>query len=475
MMGEENNQELFYASFYNAAVGMALSDTQGNFFKVNPSLTRITGYSEVELLQKKEEDITHHEDTNLDAEFLQQLLNSDLSYFEVEKRYIHKEGHIVWVHLSLSAFDGNAGQKLLIYQIKDINRRKEAEENLRRSELQYRKLVDLCPDAICVHNKNKILYVNKAGLKVLNVNEEELVGRPIVSLLNDIHHHFFYRVVNEDWTADQLEFRITLPDGREKDLRCSSTPIMFQGESAFQVVFRDNTYNKELEKTNDILLQQSEKMNLVGELAAGIAHEIRNPLTSLKGFLQLLASDFEDHSFPYDKIIFSEIDRINTIINELLLLAKPTVEELRIIDIRHVIDQVVLFMRAQANMYNIEILVDFPRAPKVIEGSENKLKQVFINILQNSIEAMPSGGKITIEMSELGHSLVLSFRDEGYGIPADLIDNIGKPFFTTKKNGTGLGLLVTNNIIQHHQGSLSIRSKEGEGTEILISFPKIND
>jgi two-component system, sporulation sensor kinase A len=472
MLGEENNQELFYASFHFAAVGMAMADIQGNFFMVNPSLTRITGYSKSELLQKRDIELTHQEDADLDASFLQKLLNEDITYYEVEKRYIHKEGHTVWVHSSVSAFEGNDGQKFLIHQVKDINRRKEAEKNLRRSEEQYRKLVDLCPDAICVHNKTEILYVNEAGLKELDVKKEELVGKPILSLLNDGYHHFYYGMVNEDWSAEQLDFSITLPDGREKDLICSSTPIMFQGENAFQVVFRDNTYNKELQKTNDILLQKSEKMNLVGELAAGIAHEIRNPLTSLKGFLQLLSSDFEDRSFPYDKIIFSEIDRINSIINELLFLAKPTVEEMKTIDIRYVVDQVVLFMRAQANMYNSEILVDLPKSPIMIECSENKLKQVFINILQNAIEAMPSGGKISIEIADLHNSIVLSFKDEGCGIPEELIDNIGKPFFTTKKNGTGLGLLVTNNIIQHHRGSLSIRSKEGEGTEILITFTK---
>ncbi|WP_421384923.1 PAS domain S-box protein [Bacillus salacetis] len=474
MLGEENNPELFYASFQFAAVGMALADIQGDFLMVNPSLTRITGYSNNDLMQKRDADITYHEDINLDLRFLQQLLNGEISYYEVEKRYINKEGHKVWVHLSVSAFEDNKGQKFLIYQVKDINRRKKAEKNLRRSEEQYRKLVELCPDAICVHNKNEILYVNEAGLKELDVKEEELVGKPILSLLNDGYHQFYYGIVNEDWSAEQLEFSITLPDGREKDLICSSTPIMFQGEKAFQVVFRDNTYNKELEKTNDILLQQSEKMNLVGELAAGIAHEIRNPLTSLKGFLQLLSADFEDHSFPYDKIIFSEIDRINSIINELLLLAKPTIEELKKLDIRHVVNQVALFMKAQANMYNIEVLVDLPKYPVILEGSENKLKQVFINLLQNSIEAMPSGGKITIEISVLSETFVLSFKDEGYGIPDELIDKIGKPFFTTKENGTGLGLMVTNNIIQHHKGSLSILSKEGEGTEILITFPRTN-
>jgi two-component system, sporulation sensor kinase A len=471
MMGKEYKHDLFYASFNYAAVGMALVDTQGNFFMVNPSLARITGYSEAELLKMNFRDITHPEDLASDVHLSEQLINKEIAYFEMEKRYIHKAGHQVWVHLSVSSFQEKNGHVYLISQVKDITARKEAEVKLKKSEKQYRKLVDLCPDPICVHNINEVLYLNEAGKKVLGVTAEEVVGKPILHFINKDYHHDYYELVHNHLEKDQLEVRIHLPDGREKEILCASTEIMFQGENAFQVVFRDNTYHKALEKENNILLLKSEKMNLVGELAAGIAHEIRNPLTSLKGFLQLLSSNYENKTFPYDSIIFSEIDRINSIINELLLLAKPTVDELKMVDIRSVIEQVVVFMKAQANMYNIEIRVDFPDSALALHCSENKLKQVFINILQNSIEAMGAGGRIWISAKSMPGAVVVTFKDEGCGIPEELIGKIGTPFFTTKKTGTGLGLMVTNNIIQNHKGILEIKSRENEGTETIITFP----
>jgi two-component system, sporulation sensor kinase A len=471
MMGEEYKHDLFYASFNYAAVGMALVDTQGNFFMVNRSLSRITGYTKAELLKMNFKDITHQEDLAIDIHLSKQLINKELDYYEMEKRYVHKDGHTVWIHLSVSSFQEKSGHVYLISQVKDITGRKKAEEKLKKSEEQYRKLVDLCPDPICVHNINEILYLNEAGKKVLGVTEEEVVGKPILNFINKDYHRDYFELVNNHLDKEQLEVRICLPDGREKEILCASTGIMFQGENAFQVVFRDNTYHKELEKENNILLLKSEKMNLVGELAAGIAHEIRNPLTSLKGFLQLLSSNYKDKTFPYDSIIFSEIDRINFIVNELMLLAKPTKDELKRIDIKSVIEQMVVFMKAQANMYNIEIHIDFPESSLPLNCSENKLKQVFINILQNSIEAMSNGGRIWISVKEIRNAVILSFKDEGCGIPEELIGNIGTPFFTTKNTGTGLGLMVTNNIIQNHRGSLEIKSRENEGTEIIITLP----
>lgn len=306
MWGAQYTNELFHASFNYAAVGMALVDIQGNFFMVNPSLTRVTGYSEQELLQKNFRDITHQEDLALDVHLSEQLIKNEIEYYEIEKRYIHKRGHSVWIHLSVSSFQKDNDQIYLISQMKDITGRKEAEENLRKSEGQYRKLVDLCPEPICVHNIDTILYLNEAGLKMLEITTDEVVGKPILNFMKKEHLEQYLEIVNNNIDAEELEFKITLPEGREKDIIFSSSSILFQGEKAFQVVFRDNTYRRELEKENNILLQKSEKMNLVGELAAGIAHEIRNPLTSLKGFLQLLSSNYQDKTFPYDSIIFQK-------------------------------------------------------------------------------------------------------------------------------------------------------------------------
>lgn len=219
-------------------------------------------------------------------------------------------------------------------------------------------------------------------------------------------------------------------------------------------------------------LQKSEKLSVVGELAAGIAHEIRNPLTSLKGFTQLLESKTSTES-DYVEIMISEIDRINTIVGELLLLAKPSKDDFAFISINSILEDVCTLMSAQANLHGVLIQQDFrPELQLVhVNAVENKLKQVFINIIKNAIEAMDNGGIITIKTKETGDKIGIIFEDNGIGIPPHILQKLGKPFFTTKEKGTGLGLMVSFSIIESHMGQLNIKSEEGVGTTIEVILP----
>lgn len=223
-------------------------------------------------------------------------------------------------------------------------------------------------------------------------------------------------------------------------------------------------------------LQQSEKLSVVGELAAGIAHEIRNPLTSLKGFTQLLENKFPTES-DYVGIMISEIDRINTIVGELLLLAKPSKVDFAPVHIDNVLDDVCTLMSAQTNLHGILIQREYMANLKdvKINAVETKLKQVFINIIKNAIEAMDKGGTITIETELLDDNIMIVFKDNGTGIPPHILKVLGKPFFTTKEKGTGLGLMVSHSIIESHKGFLKIDSEDGIGTTVEIILPIIKE
>lgn len=206
-----------------------------------------------------------------------------------------------------------------------------------------------------------------------------------------------------------------------------------------------------------------------GELAAVIAHEIRNPLTAIKGFLKLM-HESENKEFYY-QIMLSEIERTEHILTEMLSLAKPQKETLGEVDFCRILDQTILLFKPAAEFQGIKMVKKFSTDIPKVKGDGNQLKQVFINFIKNSMEAMPDGGSLTVEVMRNDSHILVRFADEGCGIPAEFLSKIGQPFFTTKEKGTGLGFMISKNIIEKHHGQLFISSEENKGTTIEMSFP----
>ncbi|EPZ51655.1 ATP-binding protein [Alicyclobacillus acidoterrestris] len=219
------------------------------------------------------------------------------------------------------------------------------------------------------------------------------------------------------------------------------------------------------------MLINYEKLRAVGQLAAGIAHEIRNPFTSVMGFLQLMENTVHDSQQKYFSVMQSELARIESITNEMLALAKPQAMQYRPINLPDVLMDTVNLLSAQAHMNNVEIetQLDSNEAPVIAEF--NRLKQVFVNVIKNRMESMSGGGVLQIRMHQTGELVIVSFSDHGTGIPDEIMNKIGDPFFTTKEDGTGLGLVVSQNIIRDHSGTMDITSEYGKGTTVTISFP----
>ncbi len=218
---------------------------------------------------------------------------------------------------------------------------------------------------------------------------------------------------------------------------------------------------------------QAEKLAVVGQLAAGMAHEIRNPLTSIKGFVQMIAAREDGKAPPeYLEMILMEIESIQSVVNETLVLAKPHPANFTPVNVSGVIQEVCALMEPQAYYRNIKLVSSFPVNVPPVKADRNQLKQVFINLIKNSIEAMPeAGGEISLALKQRGHKLQIAVSDTGSGIPPDLLARLGGPFVTTKENGTGLGLMVTFRIVQNHGGSIHVDSTPGHGTTFLITLP----
>ncbi len=225
-------------------------------------------------------------------------------------------------------------------------------------------------------------------------------------------------------------------------------------------------------KSTEEMLQRAEKLAVVGELAAGVAHEIRNPLTTLKGFTQLLSERMPDADKPFVELMLSELDRIEGITNEFMIVAKPQAMRREPVDVRQLLEQVIAFMHPEALLNGIEIGKHDDGGEAVISCDGNQLKQVFLNVIKNALDAMTAGGRLQIALRRQNEQqLCVRISDTGCGMPEEVVSRLGEPFYTLKGKGTGLGLMVSLRIIEAHQGVVTFRSKVGEGTTVEMLLP----
>lgn len=236
---------------------------------------------------------------------------------------------------------------------------------------------------------------------------------------------------------------------------------------------RSLAFVKSIEKAYEQLAHH-EKLAFMGQVATSIAHEIRNPLTSIKGFLQLQQYK-QSVDIEHSSIMMDELERINLIVNDLLVLGKPNALSLKEKELVNIINYVVKLTKNQAAASGIDIDVQVENGMPGVLCDENRLKQVFINIIRNAIEAMSNGGKIKINADKHSEDEIrVSFNDEGKGIPEEYINRVHEPFFSTKENGTGLGLMVSYKIIEEHQGRITVESSPGKGTTFNLFLPSTN-
>ncbi|WP_198520865.1 PAS domain-containing sensor histidine kinase [Alteribacter populi] len=309
------------------------------------------------------------------------------------------------------------------------------------------------------------------GFKVEELNPDvfnQLISNLYADGLGDVNS---VRSLNEQLLKEDGIRTTDVPlyrkDGTPYIAEYSVTPMVSdEGVVGSVFTFRDITEKKKSEE----MLHQSEKLSAVGQLAAGIAHEIRNPLTSLKGFLQLIEVNGNQKKEYFD-IMKSEFGRIEQILTELLILSKPQTQEREICDIDELLVHISTLLETQAIIKNIEIVKNFKATGLKVTCAQHQIKQVFVNLLKNAIEAMDNGGTIRLSLEKVNHTAIIKVIDEGCGIPQEKLNRIGEPFYSTKETGTGLGLMVTFKIIEEHGGTIQVDSQEGVGTTFIITFP----
>jgi two-component system, sporulation sensor kinase A len=452
-----------------ALVGVYLYQDR-KFVYVNPRMADIFGYTTAEIYEIDPFELLTSSLRELVMERLPQLeLQNDL-HFQAEG--LRKDGTKIYFELSGKQTFYN-GKPASIGTLLDITERRKAEKVINESDKRYRRLLDLSPEPILVHSSGIIVYLNDACLRLLHAkSRSQIVGTSLTDYLHpDSHATALQRIATVDSFKENLtymEYTMLSLDGQTKEIEASSTKIdVVLGIPVIQTVLRDITEKKRTEE----MFRRSDKLSALGQMAAGIAHEIRNPLTSLKGFVQLLRSQVPKHP-EYFEIMLSELDRINQIVTEFMKIAKPQTTVFQQKDMSEIVDSIVALMNSQAILHNIEIRVALEPALPVIYCDENQLKQVFINVLKNAMEAMQHGGSIQIRARVWNERAIeVLIIDQGPGIPEAYLAKLGDPFFTTKETGTGLGLMVCYQIIEAHQGTFQISSEMGKGTQVQIRLP----
>jgi len=229
-------------------------------------------------------------------------------------------------------------------------------------------------------------------------------------------------------------------------------------------------------KKTQLLMRRTDRLAALGSLTAGLAHEIRNPLVAVNTFLQLLPERFEDKEFREEflKLTTSEVERVTNLVNNLLDFARPSEPKLNKTDVNEIIEKVIALIRVTAKKKRVIINTKLEKIPQVMLDEE-QIKQVFLNILLNAIEAIPNEGTIWVgsrSMQKNGLEYVqVEIEDTGKGIPKRILDHIFDPFFTTKEKGSGLGLSISHQIVQEHNGFIEVKSILGKGTTFFVNLP----
>ncbi|UXH42512.1 ATP-binding protein [Rossellomorea vietnamensis] len=347
------------------------------------------------------------------------------------------------------------------------------EKQLQIRNQHYHSLFEQNPDAVLeLSLDGHVISVNAEAEGLLEFTHEELKEVKFSKFLDEeemkrVTDYFFATFKG---FASTFETMIRIGDNKGKILRCSLVPIIINREvTGMFAIARDITSNRE----NEEMVVASEKLSVIGQLAAAVAHEIRNPLTSLKGFIQLMQTTNTINHDHLD-IMLSEVDRIDLISGEMLILGKQQETHFRPERLDDILQQVLVLMEAQANLDNVSITYEnLSEKLLYVSAESNQLKQVFINIIKNAVEAIPPSrdGKVSITLEEQGTNAQVVVKDNGVGMEPERIEHLGEPFYSTKEKGTGLGLAVCKKIIQRHKGQIHFQSDIEKGTAVEISLP----
>ena len=390
--------------------------------------------------------------------------------FRGRERYLY--------HTASPIYDDEGRIQGAVQVILDMTKREQLARELMDSEDKFRRLVETSLDGIVLHRDMKLLYVNRACLEMFHYQEpKEMQDRSLLQFVDPQ-----YRQVVTRWQT-QLQRRASTPrifemkgvrkDGSKFDLEGVSFPTTYEGQPAIQTHIRDITHKKHLEEH----LSRTEKLAALGQLAAGVAHEINNPLGGILVYSYLLLEDLEAGAPERTQVekIVKEATRCKEIVQGLLEFSRHMPSKMVPLNVNAILEEVISLVEDHLQFQNIQLVQELDQHLPLVLGDKSKLEQVFINLLMNGGESMAGEGRLTVstEVAKGGDLVLIRFKDTGPGIPAHYLSRLFDPFFTTKDvgKGVGLGLSISYGIIQKHLGRVYVDRTGKEGTTFVIELP----
>jgi two-component system sporulation sensor kinase A len=461
-----------------------ISDLKGHILQANKAYEEMMGWSIQEI---KGQALPCVPDFLIDRAFetISKIISGESINTKWETVRQRKDESLIDVSVTLSPIRDSKGNVISFSAIyRDISERKQVERELHRlhqqlqeSEMKYRVLFEQAADAVYLIELNedryptRLLEVNPVGCERFGYSREELLSMPFAEIgfpssTMCIRTGEKIREGKRSFTLqDEFVFKKT---GKKINNEFSVRVFNLNGKEVLLLISRDITERLKTEE----LLRKSEKLAVVGQLATTIAHEINNPLTAMKGFMHLLKPTENENKQRYIDVVLSEMDRIEGITNEFMAVAKPQAVKVQPNELHKLVGQVIMLLQPREMVNNVQIRTKFESDIPLITCEGNQLKQVFINILKNAIEAMPTGGEILIQIDKPDdHQVSIRFIDQGCGIPKERIPYLGEPFYSIKEEGIGLGLLICYKIVETHQGKIVIESEVNKGTTVDVILP----
>ncbi|MBK5483469.1 PAS domain S-box protein [Peribacillus sp. TH16] len=454
---------------------VAITDAEGLITYVNEKFIEISQYEEHELIGKSHSIINSgYHPQEFFADLWCTIKQGKTWNGEICNRA--KDGEIYWVDTTIVPFMKKGKPYQYISIRSDISRRKRAESDLRVSIKELEDMyyaINQSSIVAITDEKGIIVDVNDKFSEVSGYKRSELIGHTHQLVNSGYHSKEFF---DDMWKTIQNrkvwngEIRNRAKDGSYYWVDTTIVPFYTVEGKPFQ--FLALRYDITERKQTEEMLHRQDKLAAVGQLAAGVAHEIRNPLTSMKGYTEYLQLDEKDENrLEYLGIIMDEINRVNEIVEEFLELSKPQSLILETKNIVPIIQNVLSLTEFDARKKNVILFFDCYHEEILIRCDENRLKQVLLNFVINGIEAMPDGGEIKVVTELKEEKVHISIIDTGVGMPPDQLRRIGEPFFTTKKSGNGLGLMISFKIIESHLGRVFVESEVNKGTVFNIVLP----
>jgi two-component system NtrC family sensor kinase len=456
--------------------GIVVLDEKGKVYEANKRFAEMLGYTPKEVLKLSVWDWEFQFPREQVAEMIRTV---DEKGDHFETRHRRKDGTTYDVEISTNGVI-YAGQKLIFCVCRDITARKQAEAALRQSEAKLRVILESIPQGVTVTDLDgKILEVNNAVLRLHGYSErQELIGRSAFELIaKGGHARATASLKNtlETGRSGTIEYTLIRKNGTTFPAQLSAALI--QDESAkpigFVAVTEDITERRHMQEQ----LAITDRLASVGELAAGIAHELNNPLTGVIGFSQLLLDkEMPDEIREDVEVVYKESQRASQVVKNLLTFARKHTAAKERVDINDVISKVLELRAYEQNLENITVDARLDSdLPQVMAGYF-QLQQVFLNIVINAEYFMKEAhrkGKLTITTEKVGNKVRASFSDDGPGIAPENLGHLFDPFFTTKEvgRGTGLGLSICHGIVAEHGGRIYVESELGKGATFIVELP----